>query len=142
MTTKAYLGLGSSIAYSSDGVTFYRIAQLQRIEPQGSKMTTSEQTNVSTPDNFTRHFGTRVDSGEIDLAGVLDPENGSVIGLGSLHANLTLATFRITLTDGSPYTFQALVLEFVPFTIMNNKALAFKAKLKISGGITGPAGLI
>lgn len=140
--TKAYQGYGSRIDYSFDGVVWNRVGQLQKIDPQGSKMLTADQTNVVTPDNFTRTIGLRIDSGEIDIAGVLDPGNASQAAMGSLHGNLTLAFFRVILTDGSPYSFQALVTEFVPFQIAQNKALAFKAKLKISGGITAPAGLI
>lgn len=83
----------------------------------------------------------QIDGGQIDIAGVLDPANGSQLELGTLHANLTLGTWRILLSDGiTVYQFNAYVAEYVPFTVQLSKALGFSAKLTVVGAMTGPAG--
>jgi hypothetical protein len=138
--TNAKPGYGSKFFMSSDNVHFAPIAQLQRFVPTGSRQTIVDQTNVLTVDNFSRPIAVRVDSGDIDLSGVLDPANNGVLQLGTAHASLALYFFKVVLTDGTEYDFQGLVSEYVPFTVAHNKALGFSAKIRVSGALTGPAG--
>lgn len=140
MPTIAKLGAGSALQYSLDNTTFTKVAQLRKFAPAGSKQTMVDQTNILTPVPFTAPLAVRVDSGELDLDGILDPANGSQLALGQLHANLTLAWWKVILSDGTPWTFQALVSEFLPFQVDVGKAITFTAKLRISGGLTGPLG--
>jgi hypothetical protein len=141
MTTRAATGYGSKFYVSSDNVTFTSVAQLQRFVPSGSKQTMVDQTNILTPDNFTRPLPVRIDSGEIDLAGVLDAASGNILILGQLHANLTPVFFKVVLTDGTPYTFAGFVSEYVPFSVVYNKAIGFSAKVRVSGAYSGPLGI-
>lgn len=141
MTTKAYPGYGAKLQTTTDGTDYFSIAQLQKILPSGSKQTTTDQTNLLTPDNFERPLAVLIDGGQIDIAGVLDPQNGSQLSLGTLHANLTLASWKLLLSDGvTTYSFNAYVSEYVPFTVQLSKALGFSAKLTVVGAMTGPAG--
>jgi hypothetical protein len=140
MTTSARPGYGSRLLMSSDNSHWTPVAQLKSFIPQGSRQTIVDRTNVMTPDNFTRPLPVRVDSGEIDLAGVLDPTNTGILQLGTAHATLAVYFFQAVLTDGTTYTFQAMVSEYVPFTVTYNKFLGFSAKLRVTGAITGPAG--
>ena len=138
--TNARPGYGSKFFMSSDNVHFAPVAQLKNFVPQGSKQTIVDQTNVLTPDNFTRPMAVRIDSGDIDLTGILDASNTGILQLGIAHASLALYYFQIVLTDGTQYTFQGLVSEYVPFDVTYNKAIGFRARIRISGGLTGPAG--
>jgi hypothetical protein len=142
MTTKAYPGYGSKLQCSTDAVHYFSIAQLRKIIPSGSKQSTVDQTNLLTPDSFTRPLATLIDAGQIEIEGVLDPQNGSQLQLGTLHAALTLAWWQVLLlSDGvTVYSFQARVAEYVPFTVQHNKALGFTAKLSLVGAMTSPAG--
>jgi hypothetical protein len=140
VTTLTSPSLGSKFLASTDNVHFWAIAQLQRFVPSGSKQTIVDQTNILTPDNFTRSLAVRVDSGEIDMVGILDPQNPNILQLGQLHANLTLAFFKIVLTDGTTYTFQGFVAEYVPFSVDHKKALGFTCKVRVSGAYSGPLG--
>lgn len=140
MTTTAYPGYGSSLASSPNGSAYTTIAQLKKFAPVGSKQTMVDQTNITTPLPFTQPYAARVDSGEFELSGVLNPSEATALNLGTLHAGLTLAYFQVTLTDGSVYTFQAFVSEYVPFDVTYNKMIGFSAKLRVQGAITGPAG--
>lgn len=142
MTTTAHPGYGSKLALSVDGVTYVNVAQLQRFAPAGSRQTIVDQTNISTPDNFARALAVRVDPGELDMAGVLDPSNAGIVQLGTFHASMALAYCKVTLSDGSVFTFQGYVSEYVPFTVSFDKVLAFTGKLRVSGGITGPSGAL
>lgn len=134
MATISHPGYGSKLELSTDNVTFVKVAQLQRFSPSGSRQTMTDQTNISTPDNFTRPLAVRVDSGDLDMTGVLDPSNTGITQLGTFHTNMTLVYARVTLSDGTPYTFQCYVSEYVPFTVQFDKAIGFTAKLRISGG--------
>lgn len=141
MTTKAYPGYGSKLLLTTDGADYFSIAQLQKVLPSGSKHTTTDQTNLLTPDNFERPLPVLIDGGQIEIAGVLDPANGSQLELGTLHANLTLAKWQLQLSDGvTVYFFSAYVAEYVPWTVQLSKALGFSAKLTVVGAMTGPAG--
>ena len=138
--TNARPGYGSKLFMSSDNVHFVPVAQLKSFVPQGSRQTVVDQTNVLTPDNFSRPLAVRVDSGDIDLAGVLDPANTQILQLGTAHAALALYFFKVVLPDGSEYDFQGLVIEYVPFSVTYNKFIGFSAKVRVSGALTGPAG--
>jgi hypothetical protein len=138
--TNARPGYGSKFFMSSDGAHFASVAQLKSFIPLGSRQTVVDQTNVLTPDNFSRPLAVRVDSGDIDLSGVLDPSNTSILQLGTAHASLSLYYFQVVLPDGTQYTFQGLVIEYVPFSVTYNKFISFSAKVRVSGAMTGPAG--
>lgn len=138
--TYGYVGRGSRIFMSVDGVKWKPVAQLKKFLPQGSKQTIVDQTNVLTPDNFSRPLAARVDSGDIELSGVLDPQNTDILQLGTAHASLAAYFFKVVLTDGTEYDFQALVSEYVPFGVEYNKYIGFSAKLRVTGALTGPAG--
>lgn len=139
--TNARPGYGSKLFMSSNGSAYTPVAQLKSFVPQGSRQTVVDQTNVLTPDNFSRPLAVRVDSGDIDLSGVLDPVNSGILQLGTAHAALALYYFKVILTDGTEYDFQGLVMEYVPFSVTYNKFIGFSAKVRISGGMTGPAGI-
>ena len=134
---------GSKLNMSSSGNvgTFVPVAQLQKIAPEGSKQTIVDQTNLLTPDVGDRPLPVRVVSGEIDIAGVLDPQNTSILQLGVAHANLGIYYFEMVLSDGTLYTFQGCVAEYVPFDLDVKKAVGFTAKIRVSGLLTGPAGV-
>jgi len=138
--TPSYPGYGSKLSLSANGVTYTEVAQLQRFAPTGSRQTLVEQTNVLTPDNFARQLATRVDSGELEMAGILNPSNAGILQLGTFHASLALAYCMVTLSDGSVYTFQGYVSEYVPFIVAHDKALAFTGKIRVNGAFTGPGG--
>lgn len=138
--TRAWLGYGTTLLMSPDNVDWTLVAQLKTIAPQGSRQTTVDRTNVLTPDNFMRTMPVRIDSGDLHLVGVLDPSNTGILQLGTAHATLAVYYFQAVLPDGTTYTFQAMVAEYVPFNVAYNKAISFSAKLRVTGGMNGPAG--
>jgi hypothetical protein len=141
VTTRANPGYGSKFFLSTDGTTFAPVAQLKRFTPSTvSKQTMVDRTNILTPDNFTRTLAVRVDSGDIQLDGVLDAMNTNILSLGQAHANLTLLFFKVVLTDGTQYTFQGFVSEYTPFSVAYDKVITFSAKVRVNGAYSGPLG--
>jgi hypothetical protein len=136
----AYSGRGTQLLYSLDDVTFTPVGQLQQFEPSGSKQVIVDQTNLSSPGNFTESAAVQIDAGEIDFSGVLNPGDLTYLTLGQLHGNLTLAYWRAQLVDGSIFGFQASVSEFKPFTAKWDKLYTFSGKLRLSGGMSSPIG--
>jgi len=130
-----YGGRGTQLLYSLDNVTFVAVAQLQQFEPSGSKQTIIDQTNLSTPGTFTQKLAVQVDAGQIDFAGVLNPQDASYLALGQLHDALTLAYWRAQLVDGTVLNFQAFVCEFKAFAAKWNKLYTFSGKLQLTGGL-------
>jgi len=126
--------------YSLDNLNFIAVAQLQQFEASGSKQTIIEQTNLSTPGNFTQYQAVQADGGEIDFAGVLNPGDVTYLTLGQLHGTLTLAWWRALLVDGSIFGFQAFVSELKPFSVKWNKLSTFSGKLRLTGGFQSPLG--
>ena len=143
MPTTAIVGFGCTLSCSTDDVTFTPIAQLQRIKPSGSKQTLVDQTNVLTADPGALPLAVRVDSGDVEISGVLNPSNSSQLKLGQLHAQKTLAWWKVLLSDGvTVWSFQAFVSDFTPFDVTYNKFVPFTAKLRISGALNGPLGAV
>lgn len=141
--TIAVATYGSKLGFnaSSSSGPFTTVAQLRKAAPQGSKQTIVDQTNILTAGNGDAPIAVRFAGGEIDISGVLSPQDGSQLTLGQLHANLTLAWWQLLLADGmTVWTFQGYVSEYVPWALDINKAVVFSAKIRISGAFTGPAG--
>lgn len=139
--TRAIAGAGTKLNMSATlSGPYVPVAQLKTIKPKGSRQTVVDQTNLLTPDNFDRWLATRVSSGQVELMGVLDPTNTSILQLGTAHASLALYFFQLVLSDGTQYSFAGLVSEYVPFDVSHAKAVAFSAVITISGSMTGPAG--
>jgi hypothetical protein len=132
-----YNGRGTILQYSVDGQTWVLVPQIQQFEPAGSKQTMVDQTNLSTPGNFTQPQAVQVDSGEIEFSGIYAPLSGQLL-LGQYHGALTLLFWQAQLTDGSYYTFQAYVSEFKPFGVKVNKLNTWSGKLRLVGGMESP----
>jgi hypothetical protein len=130
---QGYSGRGTVLSFSLDTTTWTPVPQIQQFEPVGSKQVKEDQTNLSSPGNFTQPFAVQVDSGEITIAGLY---SGAVaqLQLGSYHAAMTLLYWQAQLVDGSFYTFQAYVSEFKPFSAKWNKLYTWSAKLRVTGG--------
>ena len=131
-----YSGRGTLLSYSADNVTFTSLGQLQQFEHGGSKQTIVDQTNITTPENFTRALAVRVDAGEFDLTGVLNPQDPTYLALEQFHVANTLVYWKARLVDGSSFTFQAFVSEFKAFSAKVMKIYTWSAKLRLSGGLT------
>jgi hypothetical protein len=131
----SYPGRGSQLSYSTDAVTYFAIPQLQSFDPSGSKQTMVEQKNLLSGDAFTHPLATEVDAGEIQLSGLLNPQNPMYAAIAGFHAALTLLYWRVQLVDGSRYNFQAYVSEFKPFGVKINKLNVWSAKLRVVGAL-------
>ena len=77
-TPQGYNGRGTVLEYSLDSVTWTAVPQIQQFEPDGSKQVMEDQTNLSSPGNFTQPFPVQVDSGEINLSGIYAPLTGQL----------------------------------------------------------------
>jgi len=136
----AYRGRGTILEVSLDQAVWRPVAQLQQFEPTGSKQSIADQTNLSSPGDFTQHMPLQVDAGSLSLAGILNPTDTSYTVLAEIHAGLLTAFFRATLIDGSCFNFEASVSDFKPFSAKWNKLYVWSATLKITGGLQGPSG--
>ena len=141
--TTAIASIGSQLGVnaSSSSGPFTTIAKLRKITPEGSKQTIVDQTNLFTAGNGDAPLAVRFAGGEISLEGIESPQDSSQLTLGQLHAALTKAYWQLLLSDGlTVWTFQGYVSEYVPWVLDVNKAVAFSAKIRVSGAFTGPAG--
>lgn len=135
-----YNGRGSVLAGLLSG-TYTPLAQLSRFEPTGSKQNFVDQTSLTSVGVFTQPMAVQVDSGDFELEGVCNPHDAMGLQLGTWHGSLTLVPWKVTLVDGSVFSFSAFVSELVPFKVLVNKCLRFSAKLRIAGGMQSPAGV-
>ncbi len=141
MASTAIPGAGSKLSYSLDGVHFTTVAQLRKFKGPNSKQTILDQTNILTTGNGDAPLPVRFSSGEAEMDGVLSPQNSSQIAMGTLHASLTIVSWQLLLADGvTVYSWSGSVSEFQPFDIDVMKAVAFTAKIRIAGALSGPAG--
>jgi hypothetical protein len=131
-----YSGRGTLLLYSSDNISFTPLGQLQQFEHGGSKQTLVDQTNVLTPVTVTQPLPVRVDAGEIDIVGLLNPQDPTYLAVEQFHTTQALPYWKARLVDGSSFTFQAYVSEFKAFTAKVNKLYTWTGKLRISGVLT------
>jgi hypothetical protein len=139
VSSKAYLGYGSTLSSSLDGITYAVVAQLKKFVPAGSKQTMADQTNLRSQGPFTQPLAVQVDTGEFEFDGVYLGD-ATQLSLGQLHGQMQLAYFKAVLSDGTIWAFVGYVSEFKPFDVTYNKAIAFSGKLRVAGGITPPTG--
>src|ERR1700722_8935503 len=135
---QGYSGRGTVLSYSLDAVSWTAVPQIQQFEPDGSKQVMEDQTNLSSPGNYTQPFAVQVDSGEITLSGIYSGALAQ-LQLGAFHASMTLLYWQAQLVDGSFYTFQAFVSQFKPFSAKFNKLYTWSGKLRLVGGIQTPS---
>jgi hypothetical protein len=139
--TQSIVSIGSKLQFSTDNVHFTAVAQLRKAKPVGSKQTIVDQTNILTDPSGDAPYAARVSAGELQMDGVLSPQDSSQLTLGQLHVQRTLAWWKVLLSDGiTVWTFQGFVSEYLPFDLDVMKAVAFSAKIRISGALTGPLG--
>jgi hypothetical protein len=136
----SYVGRGTQLLYSLDGSTYVGLTQLRQFESSGSKQTLVDQTNLRQSDSFTYPLPVLIDSGEIDFAGALNPQDPTYLALEQFHGGLTLVFWKVIFVDGSSVTFKAFVSEFKPFGVAWNKILNWSGKLRLAGGFTGVSG--
>ena len=134
---QGYSGRGTVLSYSPDAVSWTAVPQIQQFEPDGSKQVMEDQTNLSSPGNYTQPFPVQVDSGEITFSGIYSGALAQ-LQLGAYHASMTLLYWQAQLVDGSFYTFQAFVSQFKPFSAKFNKIYTWSGKLRLVGGIQTP----
>jgi hypothetical protein len=134
---QAYVGRGTVLSYSTDDATWTALDQIQQFEPSGVKTTMVDQTNLSSPGNFTQPYAAQVDSGEIDCSGIYSGSLAQLL-LGSYQASMTLLYWQAELIDGSIYAFQAFISEWKPFAAKWNKAYTWSAKLRLVGALQTP----
>jgi hypothetical protein len=136
----SYVGRGTQLLYSLDGVSYAGLTQLRQFEATGSKQTLVDQTNLRQADSFTYPLPVLIDSGEIDFAGALNPQDPTYLALEQFHGGLTLVFWKVIFVDGSSVTFKAFVSEFKPFGVAWNKILNWSGKLRLAGGFAGLSG--
>jgi hypothetical protein len=131
----SYAGRGTQLLWSTDGVTYLPMPQLDSFDAAGSKQIMVDQTNLATVGNYTTPRAVQIDAGEFDFSGVLNPEDPWQQNLQNFHANLTLAWWQVVLLDGSTFNFQAYVSEYRQFQIRVTKRIRFSGKLRVVGGL-------
>jgi hypothetical protein len=141
MSSSAIVGVGSKLSYSTDNVHFTKVAQLRKFKGPNSKQTIVDQTNILTAGNGDAPLPARYSAGEAEMDGVVIPQDSSQLTLGQLHANLTIVYWQLLESDGvTLWSWQGSVSEFQPFDIDVMKAVAFTAKIRVWGALTGPLG--
>lgn len=137
----AYPGRGTQLLYSLDGAIFTAIPQIQQFEPTGGGATAVfvDQTNLSSPGNSTEPLAVQVDGGEMDIAGVLNPQEPSYLALAQANAANTPLHWQAVLVDGSVFSFSAFVSQFKAFSAKWNKIYVWTAKLRLIGIMQSPS---
>ena len=135
---KAYNGRGTALLYTTDGLTYNPVPQIKRFEPDSSKQAMADQTNLTSPGDFTQPYPTLIDAGYVDVMCVLNPQDPAYLLLGEAHGRKMLLGWRVILVDGCVFGFQAYVAEFKPFSVNVYKTLTYSMRLRIAGGIESP----
>lgn len=142
--TKSKAGIGLGTVLSIDTATdetpvWTAVAELKSINQFGRQVATEDVTNFQ---SSAREFiPTLLDAGSWDIAGSRIATDAGQLAMETAFQGLTLKQFEIQLpkaggqtTTGDLFAFSALIQE-LNYTIGDDKAITFSAKLKVSGNI-------
>lgn len=146
MSTDAYQGMGSKLAYLTGVSTWTYVGQLQTIKPTGTTTAEDDITNLDSPSAYEEVLPTIIKSGTVDFAGILpvDASTGGFSELQTLRDARTVTTWRIYEPDStivSPdsiagyWEFDGFVAD-LDFDIQFDKAVKFTGKLRRTGKTT------
>ena len=139
MTTVAVQGIGSilGVGNGASPEVFTKVSQLKSIKFGGFTVEFDEITNLDSV-LYKEWMKTLIDAKEISMEGIFKPTDASQ---QSFVANIqtagsaALKNYQVLTPDGTKFNFAAYASDFVP-GIEYNKAIAFSAKLKITGAVT------
>jgi hypothetical protein len=132
----AYIGRGSHFQIYS-GAAFISVAQLQKFNFSGIKLTMDDITNIDSPSSYKEFLPVIIDPGDVSLEGIFNPEDASQTDLLTACQSMTLTQFKIILSDPAltTLTFSGYVVEYAPIQIETTKAVTFTAKVQITGPV-------
>jgi len=136
VSSTVYMGRGSKLQISADGINFLTVAQLQKFAFSGLKTVLVDTTNLRSPGNAKENLPVQVDSGEVTFSGVLNPHDAVALDIPSLQFGLAQISVKIIVPDGTTYSFMGSISEYVPVAVEYSKALTFSGKINISGALT------
>lgn len=137
LTTSA--GTQTGVNYTFPAYT--PVAELKTLDASGSKNDIEDVTNFDSAGRFREYIVTLGDSGDYSIAGnYITSDSGQNAFRGAFNAG-TVQYYKVILplqagqtVAGETWTFKGLVME-LDNTVAFDKALAFSAKLKITGPI-------
>jgi predicted secreted protein len=140
--SKAGIGLGTTLAVNTGTdaePTWTPVAELKSINQSGRQVATEDVTNFQ---SSAREFiPTLLDAGSWDIAGSRIATDAGQLAMETAFQGLTIKDFQIQLpkaggqtTAGDMFEFSALIQE-LNYSIADDKAVTFSAKLKVSGNI-------
>lgn len=141
-----FTGKGGSISLSTDGTTFTRVAQVQKVSSSGQKSNFADITNLDSPSAFVEKIPTTLDSGTLSFTVVANPTDpGQLMLLASFQAQSKL-TVKLqyppigTQTTGLLKTFSAYVSSAPMPSVAVTEASTFDAELTLTGPVTDTPG--
>jgi hypothetical protein len=141
-----FTGKGGSLSISTNGTTFTKIAQVQKVTNSGQKSNLADITNLDSASAFIERIPTTLDSGTLSFTVVVNTADaGQLMLLAAFQAQSKL-TCKLqyppvgSQTTGLLKTFSAYVTSAPAPTLAVTDASTFDAELTITGPVTDTAG--
>lgn len=141
-----FTGKGGSLSLSSDGTTYTKVGQIQKVSSSGQKANLADITNMDSPSAFIERIPTTLDSGTLSFTVVSNPTDpGQLLLLAGFQAQ-TKFTVQLqyppigTQTTGLLKTFSAYVTSAPMPSMAVTEAATFDAELTITGAVVDTAG--
>jgi hypothetical protein len=141
-----FTGKGGSLSLSTDGTTFTKVAQVQKVTSSGQKANLADITNLDSPSAFIERIPTTLDSGTLSLTVVANPSDaGQLMVLAAFQAQTKL-TCKLqyppvgSQSTGLIKTFAAYVTTAPMPSMAVTEASTYDAELTITGPVTDTPG--
>ena len=136
----------ADVSLSTDGTTFTRVGQVQKVTNGSQKSNLADVTNLDSPNAFIERITTTLDSGTLSVTVVANPSDpGQLMLLAGFNAQ-TRFTCQVqyppvgTQVKGQLNTFLAFVTSAPQPSLAVTEASTFDAELTITGPVTVTAG--
>ena len=148
LKSKAFSGKGTVFSIGTSGLTptYSAVAELKTFSFSGSKNDTEDVTNSDSAGRAREFIVTLLDAGEISLSGNYVASDAGQVALTAAFNSGAILPYKIQLPVAPNQTTSGDVITFIGLMVENDlnlsfdKAIAFSAKIRISGITTYTSG--
>jgi len=133
---KTYVGRGTIVSLSADGVTYVAFPQLEKFDRAGTTTDYDQCETLDTPGTNDFPIPVMGKNGTYAGTGPYDPENAAITAAQVYKQALQLIYYKVQMIDGSTFVGECSVSKFDAPKIDVKKVVRFEFEIRILGSET------
>jgi len=130
---KTYVGRGTIVSLSPDGVTYTPFPQLEKFDKSGTSTDYDQCETLDTPGTNDYPVPVMGKNGSYAGSGPYDPENVAITEAQVYKQALQIIYFKVAMIDGSTFTGQCSVSKFDAPKVDIKKVVRFDFEIRVLG---------